>query len=88
MRCKPSVSDVSLDPGNRSGRPHDSNSKASNRHVINRADGKLMGSYGRVGHQLGEFYNLHFIGIDSKGNVYSAEVQGKRVQKFRNLGGL
>jgi DNA-binding beta-propeller fold protein YncE len=57
-------------------------------HVINRADGKLMASYGRVGHQLGEFYNLHFIGIDSKGNVYSAEVQGKRVQKFRNLGGL
>ena len=57
-------------------------------HVINRADGKLMASYGRVGHQLGEFYNLHFIGIDSRGNVYSAEVQGKRVQKFRNLGGL
>jgi len=57
-------------------------------HVVNRADGKLAGSFGRVGHQLGEFYNLHFIGIDSKGNVYSAEVQGKRVQKFRNLGGL
>ena len=57
-------------------------------HVINRADGNLVGSFGRVGHQLGEFYNLHFIGIDSKGNVYSAEVQGKRVQKFRNLGGL
>ena len=38
--------------------------------------------------QLGEFYNLHFIGIDSKGNVYSAEVQGKRVQKFKNIGGL
>ena len=57
-------------------------------HVINRADGKLLASYGRVGHQLGEFYNLHFIGIDSKGNVYSAEVQGKRVQKFRNLSGL
>jgi hypothetical protein len=26
--------------------------------------------------------------VDSRGNVYSAEVQGKRVQKFRNLGGL
>ena len=49
---------------------------------------RAVGSYGRVGHQLGEFYNLHFIGIDSKGNVYTAEVQGKRVQKFRNLGGL
>jgi hypothetical protein len=57
-------------------------------HVVDRASGNLVGSFGRVGHQLGEFYNLHFIGIDSKGNVYSAEVQGKRVQKFRNLGGL
>ena len=56
--------------------------------AMHRADGTLAGSFGRVGHQLGEFYNLHFIGVDSKGNVYSAEVQGKRVQKFRNLGGL
>ena len=46
------------------------------------------GSFGRVGHQLGEFYNLHFLDVDSKGNVYTAEVQGKRLQKFRNLGGL
>jgi NHL repeat len=57
-------------------------------HVINRADGKLLDSFGRVGHQLGEFYNLHVIGIDSKGNIYTAEVQGKRLQKFRNLGGI
>jgi hypothetical protein len=57
-------------------------------HAINRADGKLVGSWGGVGHQLGEFYNVHFIGIDSNGNIYSAEVQGKRVQKFRNVGGL
>jgi hypothetical protein len=57
-------------------------------HVIDRASGNLVGSFGRVGHQLGEFYNLHFIGIDSKGNVYTAEVQGRRLQKFRNLGGL
>ena len=57
-------------------------------HVINRADGKLLSSWGRVGHQIGEFYNLHFIGLDSKGHVYSGEVQGKRVQKFRNVGGL
>jgi NHL repeat len=57
-------------------------------HVVNRMSGEVVNSVGRVGHQLGEFYNLHFIGIDSKGNVYSAEVQGKRVQKFRNVGGL
>ena len=57
-------------------------------HVLNRADGKIVASFGRVGHQIGEFYNLHNIGIDSKGNIYTAEVQGKRVQKFRNIGGL
>ena len=57
-------------------------------HVISPVDGTVMASYGRVGHQLGEFYNLHFIGIDTKGNVYSGEVQGKRIQKFRNLGGM
>ena len=57
-------------------------------HVINRADGQLLGSYGRVGHRIGEFYNLHNIAIDSKGNICTAEVQGKRVQKFRNLDGL
>ncbi|HLQ91413.1 MAG TPA: hypothetical protein VK148_15410 [Xanthobacteraceae bacterium] len=57
-------------------------------HVVNRVTGEIVNSIGRVGHQVGEFNNLHFIGIDSKGNIYSAEVQGKRVQKFRNLGGL
>ena len=50
-------------------------------------DGKIVQSVGRVGHQLGEFYNLHFVAIDSKGNVYTAEVQGKRVQKFRDSAG-
>ena len=40
-------------------------------HVVNRMTGELVSSVGRVGHQLGEFYNLHFIGIDSKGNVYT-----------------
>jgi len=57
-------------------------------HVLSRQDGKLLASYGRVEHNAGEFENLHNLGIDSKGNIYTAEVQGKRLQKFRNLGGL
>jgi hypothetical protein len=57
-------------------------------HVLSRQDGKLLASYGRVGHNAGEFENLHNLGIDSRGNIYTAEVQGKRVQKFRNVGGL
>jgi hypothetical protein len=36
----------------------------------------------------GQFNNLHNLGIDSKGNIYTAEGQGKRVQKFVNTSGL
>jgi sugar lactone lactonase YvrE len=32
--------------------------------------------------------NLHNLAIDNKGNIYTAEVQGKRVQRFRNMSGL
>ena len=28
------------------------------------------------------------LAMDSKGNIYTAEVQGKRVQRFRNMSGL
>ena len=57
-------------------------------HLLNRADGKYLASFGHMGHGAGEFDNLHNLAIDSKGNISAAEVQGKRVQKFRNLGGL
>lgn len=57
-------------------------------HVLRSSDGTRVGSYGRVGKAAGEFSNLHNLAIDSKGNIYAAEVQGMRVQKFRNLGGL
>ena len=57
-------------------------------HVIRRSDGVEVSTAGRVGTNLGQFMNLHNLAIDSKGNVYAAEVQGKRVQRFRNLGGL
>jgi len=57
-------------------------------HVIRRSDGVEVSTAGRVGTNLGQFMNLHNLAIDSKGNVYSAEVQGKRVQRFRNLSGL
>ena len=57
-------------------------------HIFQRSDGKVIGSFGRVGRGPGEFENLHNIGIDSKGNIYTAEVQGQRVQRFRYVSGL
>ena len=57
-------------------------------HVVRRSDGAITGDFGRVGLQVGQFMNLHNLAIDSKGNIYTAEVQGKRVQRFRNVSGL
>ena len=54
--------------------------------ILDRASGQLLSSFGRAGHQLGEFTYAHFLAVDSKGNVYVTEVNGKRVQKFRMLG--
>ncbi len=40
-------------------------------------------SFGRGGRQPSEFYGVHSIAVDSRGNIYTTETyEGKRVQKF------
>ena len=40
-------------------------------------------SFGRGGRQPSEFYGVHSIAVDSKGNIYTTETfEGKRIQKF------
>jgi DNA-binding beta-propeller fold protein YncE len=52
--------------------------------IVDHATGKILGSFGRAGHQLGEFAHAHFLAVDSRGDVYVAEsVIGRRVQKFK-----
>jgi DNA-binding beta-propeller fold protein YncE len=52
-------------------------------HIVSRADGKRLASFGRPGRMAGELKTAHAIAIDSKGNLYTAEVgNGRRVQKF------
>jgi DNA-binding beta-propeller fold protein YncE len=52
--------------------------------AIERESGRVASSFGRPGRYAGEFLVLHNIGIDSMGNLYTAEVgSGKRAQKFR-----
>ena len=56
--------------------------------VVDRASGQMLGSFGRPGHQVGEFMHAHTMAVDSKGNIYVGEsVDGRRVQKFRIVGG-
>jgi len=47
-------------------------------HVVNRVSGEVVEQRRPVGHQLGEFYNLHFIGIRQQRQRHIAEVQGNR----------
>jgi sugar lactone lactonase YvrE len=52
--------------------------------IFDRATGQLLSSFGRPGHQVGEFIHPHTIALDSKGNMYVAEEEwGRRVQKFK-----
>jgi DNA-binding beta-propeller fold protein YncE len=52
-----------------------------------RDSGEVVGTFGRNGRQAGEFHWVHNIAVDSKGNVYTTEVDtGKRAQKFRYVG--
>lgn len=56
--------------------------------IFDHASGKLLSSFGRPGHQAGEFSHGHTMAIDSKGNIFVAEVgvgneAGHRVQKFK-----
>lgn len=56
--------------------------------ILDRSSGNILSSFGRVGHQAGEFTYAHFAALDSKRNVYVTEVGvGKRVQKFKPAGG-
>ena len=44
---------------------------------------EVLTSFGEGGRQPGEFYGVHSIATDSKGNVYTTETyRGQRVQKF------
>ncbi|MBI3049283.1 MAG: hypothetical protein HYY76_13345 [Acidobacteria bacterium] len=56
----------------------------SNGHVVimDRSTLAVIGQIGRIGRASGRFYHLHSIATDSKGNIYTGESLGYRVQKF------
>src|SRR6185369_10317413 len=60
-------------------------SDLTNNHVwfIERETGKVVGQLGSMGENGGQFFGLHMIAVDSKGNIYTGEVfAGERVQRF------
>jgi len=56
-------------------------------HMYERESLREIGSFGRIGRYAGQFVFLHKIAVDSKGNIYTAEVgTGRRAQKFVKKG--
>ena len=52
-------------------------------HVIQRDTLEILTSFGDGGRQPGQFYAVHSIATDSKGNIYTTETyRGQRVQRF------
>jgi DNA-binding beta-propeller fold protein YncE len=56
-------------------------------HIYDRQTLTLLTSFGSGGHNPGQFYSLHNLATDSKGNLYTVETyQGRRIQKFTYRG--
>jgi DNA-binding beta-propeller fold protein YncE len=56
-----------------------------NNHVwlLSRENGKTLSRFGRSGRYAGQLHWVHNLAVDSKGNIYTTEVDNaKRVQKF------
>jgi DNA-binding beta-propeller fold protein YncE len=52
-------------------------------HILDRESLEVLTSFGQGGRQPGEFYGVHSIATDSKGNIYTTETwRGQRVQRF------
>ena len=56
-------------------------------HIIDRQSLTVLTTFGEGGRQPGEFYGVHSIATDSKGNIFTTETyRGQRVQKFMYKG--
>ena len=51
--------------------------------ILRRSDGVVVSSFGHSGRNAGQFHWVHQAAMDSKGNLYTGEVEtSKRLQKF------
>jgi DNA-binding beta-propeller fold protein YncE len=56
-------------------------------YIMDRASLTILTSFGDGGRQPGQFFAVHSIATDSKGNIFTTETyEGKRVQKFSYRG--
>jgi hypothetical protein len=52
-------------------------------HILDRSTLEVLTRFGEGGRQPSQFFGVHSIAVDSKGNIYTTETyEGKRLQKF------
>jgi hypothetical protein len=54
-------------------------------HIVDHGTKEILSRFGRPGRQIGQFTALHTVGVDRQGNIFTSEVFGQRVQKFRRI---
>ena len=55
--------------------------ESNNVSVVN-SNGKVLARFGKTGTGVGEFIMSHSVTVDKQGNIYIAEGDGRRIQKF------
>jgi DNA-binding beta-propeller fold protein YncE len=75
--------DVDVSPDQRQRWLYNADGENNKIWVLERLTGLLGDTFGRHGRYAGQFHWVHNLAVDSKGNIYTAEVDtGKRAQKF------
>ncbi len=75
--------DIDLSPDRRQRELYNADGENNKVWVFSRANDRVIDSFGRNGRSAGQFHWVHNLAVDSRGNIYTAEVDtGKRAQKF------
>jgi DNA-binding beta-propeller fold protein YncE len=78
-----SVWDVDVSPDAQQSRIYNPDGENNKVWILDRQSGGILSTFGRHGRYAGQFHWVHNLAVDSKGNIYTAEVDtGKRAQKF------
>jgi len=82
-----SVWDLDTSPDRRQSCLYNADGTSQHIDILRRASLEMLSSFGVNGRSAGQFHWVHNLAVDSKGNMYTAEVDtGKRAQKFKQVG--
>ncbi|MDH5538963.1 MAG: hypothetical protein OEY03_06120 [Rhizobacter sp.] len=78
-----SMWDIDLSPDRHQSHLYNADGENNMLWIFDRASDRVINTVGRNGRSAGQFHWVHNLAVDSKGNIYTAEVDtGKRAQKF------